>query len=820
MTLEKVPSKNGVLQLLGVSPAISDVLYEKLYSELTVSRIDNKEFIYDYFEEGYQPADTILLGMDVKEPVRFAQRIFTYDKNIPIFILSSPSHCEQLKRTLMFSPLLSNEVAPWSTDDMDTLPNAIRSAIERRQTRMNYLNTISRAHIRLEKFPLLQPEATHYLDQLLDHAPIGVLTVDVTGIILTLNHQAIVILDTSENHALGRPVEEMFPKREWGNIKTLLQYSLDSFTRQDPKVFEVDSKAKGVSFLEVILTPLAYRTGQKGAMLIIQDVTNKVLAERERLRAEEDLRLHLKVLRSFHEISTNQELSLSEKIQQLLTLGSVQFGMPIAILSQINDQSFFIQHSVSSHPAFAADIAMRLDQTYCSSTILNSEPLAFECASKCQWRGHYSYQKYKLEAYIGVRVMVDGNLYGTLCFASAESRDTPFRLADLEILKLMSQWVGNELQRELTSAYMRKLSSALEQAADAVIITDHDRSIEYVNPSFEKLTGYSRDEVLGKKTYFLRSGAHEHTFYDELWQSISSGGVYRGILINRKKDGSIYHEQKTITPLKDDQGVITHFISTGHDISELVKAEEQDRIHKAEFAHVARLGVLGEMTSGLAHELNQPLCAITTYAQTCLRIIQSEDYKVEDVSYGLEQVVRQAELGGEIFRRLRNFARKEEKAQNPISLRDVIYEVSSFVRAECIQNQIQLIIEVSDQLPYVMADPIQIEQVLINLVRNSMDALLEIAAEGRRVVIKAGRFQRNFVRISVSDSGRGCPKEIADRLFEPFFTTKKSGLGIGLGISQTIVVAHGGRLWLDINSSNGTTFCFTLEQSKERNESN
>ena len=111
MTLE-LPSKNGVLQLLGVSPAISDVLFEKLYAEFTVSRIDNKEFIYNYFEEGHQRADTILLGMDVNEPVRIAQRIFTYDKNIPIFILSSSSRCDQLKRTLMFSPLLSNEVAP------------------------------------------------------------------------------------------------------------------------------------------------------------------------------------------------------------------------------------------------------------------------------------------------------------------------------------------------------------------------------------------------------------------------------------------------------------------------------------------------------------------------------------------------------------------------------------------------------------------------------------------------------------------------------------------------------------------------------------
>ena len=254
----------------------------------------------------------------------------------------------------------------------------------------------------------------------------------------------------------------------------------------------------------------------------------------------------------------------------------------------------------------------------------------------------------------------------------------------------------------------------------------------------------------------------------------------------------------------------------GHDISDLVKAEEQDRLHKAEFAHVARLGVLGEMTSGLAHELNQPLCAILTYAQTCLRIVGSENFKKEDISYGLEQVVKQAELGADIFRRLRDFARKEEKPQTPASIRDVIYEVRDFTHAECLQNQIDLIVQVPNNLPHVRVDPIQIEQVLINLVRNSMDALQDVSEARRRIVISAKIYKRNFICVSVSDSGLGCSSEVAPRLYEPFFTTKKHGLGIGLGISQTIVVTHGGNLWLDNNSSNGATFSFTLEQSQEK----
>ena len=813
--MEKM-SPNGVLQLLGVSSVISDLLFHELWPAHTINRIEDKSSIYADFESGSKSPDTFILGLGVKEPVSIAQRLFLYDKNVPIFIISEEAHCAQLKRSLMFSPFASNEIIPWSITEIGQLSNAVGKAINRRQLRLQHQNTIARSQIRLEKLPLLQPEAEHYLDQLLHHAPIGVLTVDVNGTILTVNHQALAILDISEQQALGESIGMQLPLRERPKARMLLEKSFSSFTRQDPQVFEADSKSRGTCFIEVILTPLAYRTGQKGAMLILQDVTNKVLAERERQRAEEDQRLHLRVLRSFYEISSNLELRLKEKLQLLLKLGSDQFGMPIAVLSQVEDQKIYIQHSISEHPDYVVGATKKLQQTFCSEAVLNAEPLAFESASDIhKWRNHYSCKQEGIEAYLGVRINIDGKLYGTLSFASTVARPTPFRLADLEVLKLMSQWVGNELQREFVGAYMSKLSSALEQAADSVIITDHNRSIEYVNPSFEMMTGYKREEVIGKKAYFLRSGAGKHELYDELWQSISSGGVYRGVIINRKKNGSIYHEQKTITPLKDSKGNITHYISTGHDISDLVKAEEQDRIHKAEFAHVARLGVLGEMTSGLAHELNQPLCAITTYAQTCLRIVQNEDFKLEDVRYGLTQVVRQAELGGDIFRRLRDFARKEEKPQTPTDVRDIIYEVRDFTRAECLQNQIQFIIKISQKLPQIRVDPIQIEQVIINLVRNSMDALLEVEESRRKIMISVKSYKKKFICISVSDNGMGCSEDVVQRLYEPFFTTKPHGLGIGLGISQTIVVTHGGNLWLEKNNKSGATFSFTVEKSVE-----
>ena len=197
-------SDNGILHLVGVAPDVTAMLHEELGVTLRIETMESLDTLYSRFQEGRRPADTVLLGMEIEEPVRIAQRIHTYDKYIPILILSLPARCAQLKRTLMFSPFLGNEVMPWATSEIDELASAIRHSVSRRQQRTRYLNTISSAQIRLETLPLLQPEATHYLDQLLDHAPIGVLTVDLNGSILTLNRQAMVLLGVSERSALGR----------------------------------------------------------------------------------------------------------------------------------------------------------------------------------------------------------------------------------------------------------------------------------------------------------------------------------------------------------------------------------------------------------------------------------------------------------------------------------------------------------------------------------------------------------------------------------------------------------------------------------------
>ena len=815
LTARAAEEPAGRISLVGVDPALWS---DGCAADLVLERLGEAGELFRHMESGGEPVDAVVLGLAPEDAVRVAQRIHTYDKLIPVLILSPPAAARELQRTLMFSPFLGNEVAAWSEDDLDILPAMLRQAVSRRRQRLLHRNTLATAQIRLEKLPLQQPEATHYLDQLLDHAPVGVVTVDLAGTVVTLNRRAQDILATAGHRVLGQPLERFFPDGERARLAAFRGTASTDQGAHSSEVFALHRAPGEVLHVEVTLAPLAYRTGQRGFMLILQDVTSRIEAEQERRRAEAELRHHVSVLRRFHEITSAESLSLDEKLGEVLSLGCEQFALPTGMLTRVEGADLRVLRAVGNDSGFLAGSRHRLERTYCGISLLSSEPLALAHASSEDWQDHPAYQSTGLQAYIGTRIQGDGGVNGTLCFFSSAPRERPFSSADNELLKLMSRWVGSELQRERADALMRKLSGALEQTADAVMITDRERRIEYVNPSFETLTGYAKRDVLGHKTYFLRSGLHDDKFYDELWQVIGSGGVYRGTLVNRKKDGSLYHEQKTITPLKDADGKVTHFISTGHDITELIEAEERSRAHQAELAHVARLTTLGEMTSGLAHELNQPLCAITTYAQACLHILQNGDCKPDQVRYGLEQVVKQAELAGAIFRRLRDFARKGEIRREAIGMAQVIREVMCFVNAEAQQKLVKLHLEVPADLPVVWADAIQIEQVLLNLVRNAMDAVVGLEEARRQIHIKALPQPRAWVTVEIRDNGGGCPPDMKDRLFEPFVTSKPDGLGIGLSISQGIVEAHGGRLWLAGNSPEGAVFRFTLPSESATDE--
>lgn len=246
------------------------------------------------------------------------------------------------------------------------------------------------------------------------------------------------------------------------------------------------------------------------------------------------------------------------------------------------------------------------------------------------------------------------------------------------------------------------------------------------------------------------------------------------------------------------------------EMAERTRAEERERRHQGEMAHVARLSTMGEMATGLAHELNQPLSAIMNYSEVCRRRIPAGRRQFDALREDLEHIGLQAERAGAVIRRVRSFVRKREPGRSSVNLNAAIRAVTELLAADAHANNVTVRLDLADNIPSVLADNIQIQQVILNLMRNAIEAMSATPAEQRRLIVRTRMNEAAMVEIAVSDNGPPMELTDAERLFEPFFTTKPEGMGMGLSISRSIIEAHRGRLCGGPNPDRGATFKVTL----------
>ncbi len=262
-------------------------------------------------------------------------------------------------------------------------------------------------------------------------------------------------------------------------------------------------------------------------------------------------------------------------------------------------------------------------------------------------------------------------------------------------------------------------------------------------------------------------------------------------------------------PVKSEDGVVQGVSSIVQEITQRKREEEDRRRLQDELAHLGRVGTLGEMAATLAHELNQPLAAIGNYADGSLHILQSAEADSQDVRESLEHIGRLTRQAGTIIQRIRDVVRKDEPRRSSVPPNDLVREVVELVEFEAQAKAVKIELDLADELPLVLVDRIQIQQVILNLVRNAFDAMGEIDQRTAKLAIHTRSAPVGTVEVTVSDTGKGLPEGAAEKCFEPFFTTKSDGLGLGLGISRSIIEAHGGRLWTEPQTV-GATFRFTL----------
>jgi len=370
--------------------------------------------------------------------------------------------------------------------------------------------------------------------------------------------------------------------------------------------------------------------------------------------------------------------------------------------------------------------------------------------------------------------------------------------------------------RKRVEIELRKLSEAVAQASSPIMITDAAGNIEYVNHAFSTTTGFAADEVWGKNPRFLRSGEMDPSVYRELWERITSGETWQGELCNRKKSGELFWETTVISPVRDAEGRITHFMSTALDVTRRRELEQQ-------LTQAQKMEAVGRLAGGVAHDFNNVLSVITGYSELALRKLSDD----APVRRHLEEILKAAERAATLTRQLLAFSRKQVLRPVVLDLGAVVAEVQKMLR-RLIGEDIDLVATPEPGLGKVLADPGQIEQVLMNLAVNARDAMpnggtltlrtadceVDEAASRRLPGFRAGR----YVTVTVSDTGQGIPERIRGRIFEPFFTTKEAGKGTGLGLATVygIVKQSDGFIYVDSEVGVGTTFTIYLPRVERK----
>jgi two-component system, cell cycle sensor histidine kinase and response regulator CckA len=374
---------------------------------------------------------------------------------------------------------------------------------------------------------------------------------------------------------------------------------------------------------------------------------------------------------------------------------------------------------------------------------------------------------------------------------------------------------SKERQRQKAEDTLRKLWRAVEQSADMVMITDRAGVIEYVNPAFEVLTGYSRAEMIGQNPKLLKSSQQIPEVYKELWQTILSGNVFRCTMANRKKNGEVFVAEKTITPLRDNDGKITHFISNDRDITDRRRLENQ-------LQQAQKMDAVGLLAGGVAHDFNNLLMVISSYAELMLDSLAP----LHPLRHNVDEIQKAARRAADLTRQLLAFGRKQMRTLQLLDLNSMIEEINKML-PRLIGEDIELKFVPGKKLGRVKADPVQIEQVLMNLAANARDAM----PKGGKLIIETASLRLDdayvqahsivapgdYVVLTVTDSGEGIAPEHLSHIFEPFYTTKLEGEGTGLGLATVygIVKQNSGYIWVYSEPGLGTTFKIYLPRAKD-----
>ena len=407
-----------------------------------------------------------------------------------------------------------------------------------------------------------------------------------------------------------------------------------------------------------------------------------------------------------------------------------------------------------------------------------------------------------------------------LSSASSISNTGLVNAAAFAVIGIGVSWGGGLLHRGRRRANLMTrdalareahLQSILDTVPEAMIVIDEHGNMQSFSSAAERLFGCRAAEAIGQNIKTLMPSPYRENHDGYLQRYMNTGerriiGIGR-VVVGQRKDGSTFPMELAVGEMKSgDQRFFTGFI---RDLTERQQTEARLQELQSELVHISRLTAMGEMASTLAHELNQPLSAIANYLKGSRRLLEgASDEKSAAMRDALDKAADQAMRAGHIIRRLRDFVARGESERRVESITKLVEEASALALVGVKDLGIRVQFQFNPEIDLVIADRVQVQQVVLNLIRNAMDAME--TSQTRDLIVAIAPADGGQVRISVTDSGSGISPEIAEQLFQPFITTKRHGMGVGLSISRAIVEAHNGRIWAEPNPTGGTIFHFTL----------
>jgi len=446
--------------------------------------------------------------------------------------------------------------------------------------------------------------------------------------------------------------------------------------------------------------------------------------------------------------------------------------------------------AVWARNGFAANFEYGLAGTLCERVVATG-PQCFPRDAQWRFPKDTLLAGMAVESYMGVPLRDSaGRVLGNLVVM----HDRPLERIPLaeSLLTIFSVRAASELERRRAEQRLSLQSTILEAAANAIVVTDTAGVIRWVNPAFTRLTGYAESEAVGQSTRLLKSGVQGAAVYAELWRTVLAGRVWRGELVNRRKDGSHYHEQMTIAPVRGPGGALEHFVAIKEDVSDR-------RLMEARLRDAQRLEAVGRLAGGVAHDFNNLLQAMLGLAE----LVRVRD----DVAGAPREWIAEFEellhRGAQLTRQLLLFSRREEPHVERFDLNAVIEDTAKLLR-RLVRENVEFRLVCSADPLFIVADRAQLGQVWMNLAVNAADAM----PEGGILTVRSGREDDAHVWFSVEDTGHGIPDDVREHIFEPFFTTKgaHSGTGLGLAVVHGIVTGHGGRIEVSSEVGRGTVF--------------